>query len=114
MTAERSARKKVRIIPISLDNRPFRWRPFDSKCGIVPADAPCVFRGIKLGHLVKDLGVIFEGLKSMSEPFGDVDHLAVLRGELDGDVLLERWGRSPQIDEDVINTSRYTPHQLRF
>jgi hypothetical protein len=73
-----------------------------------------MFRGIKLGHLVEDFCVVLQGLESVGEIFWDVKHPPVFRGELDGEVLLERGRRRTQVDDGVKDRSRCTPHKLRL
>src|SRR6202021_3912468 len=81
---------------------------------IVPAYASSVFRRIALRHLVENLGVVLQRLEPMREIFRDVQHSSIFRGELHREILLERRRGWPQIDNDVINRSRSTPHQLCF
>lgn len=67
-----------------------------------------------LGHLIEDLGVVPQRLEPVRKPFRDEEHGAVLRGEFDGKILLERRGRRPQVDDDVINRSPGASYELRF
>ena len=73
-----------------------------------------MFPGKKLAHLVENFGVLLQRLEAVGKPFGDEEHGAVLRGKLDGKVLLERRRGRPQVNDDVINRSRGTPHELGF
>jgi len=48
-----------------------------------------MLRGMKLGHLIEDLGVVLQGLKAVGKLFRYVQHLSVSRGKLEPEMLLE-------------------------
>src|SRR5690349_21072212 len=105
---------EVRVASVSLDDDPFAKRPLNSEGRIVPADSTGILGRIILGHLVEDLGVVLQGLKPMREVFRDVQHLPVLRGELNAEMLPKCRRGGAQVDDDIIDRSDRTTYQLHF
>ena len=61
-------------VPIAFGNDgSFSIWPLDAECRVVIADARCALRLITGTHLIKELGVVFQGLKTVGETVGDID-----------------------------------------
>ena len=77
-----------------------QW-PRNPECWIIPPRAAAAVRGEELGHLVKYLGVIGQGLEAVREPLWDVEHSSSVFAQLNGDMLEARWRLEPEIHDDV-------------
>src|SRR5918992_3206845 len=95
--------QKIWVTPVPLGNGSLAGWPGDIESGVVPPHPAGVFGGVKLRHLVEDLGLVCQRLKPMGEAFGDVKHLAIVRRQFHSHPLREGRRIGPQVDDHVIN-----------
>ena len=81
---------------------------------VVVPNAAAEFWFVKVAHLIEDFGVIFKGLKAMSETDRNVEHLTVFGGELTRNPFSKSWRSRTDVNEDIENRSAYAPNDLRF
>jgi hypothetical protein len=77
----------------------------NSKSWIIPSDPSGALRGIELGHLVKDLGIVFQSLKSVGKLFGYVNHAKVRGCEVSPNPPGKGRRARSKVDDDVVNRS---------
>jgi hypothetical protein len=97
---------------IFLGNGTHRERPGDAKPGIIEADSAGMLGCIKLVHLVKNLGVVLEGLETVGEPGRDVESETVGSRKVNGFMLPSSGRVFAQIDNHIVYGAGYAPHQL--
>src|SRR5579862_64958 len=105
---------KIRIFSIAVQHDGIVDRPLDPECGIIPTYATTMLWGVERSHLVENFSVVFESHKTMSEVFGHIQHLVILAAERHRNILLERRRVWTKINDDVVNGSVCTAHQLRL
>lgn len=103
MSFQLASGTEIRISSVSLDDDPFANWPLNSEGWIVPADSTGILGRIILGHLIEDLGVVLESLKPVRKIFRDVQHLPVLSGKLNAEMLPKCRRGGTQVDDDIID-----------
>ena len=88
--------------------------PIYSKAGVVPGDASIAIRGVVIRTFILDDHIVRQRRKAVQESFRNPELRAVLRTQLDRDMLTIRWEKSlrPRIDGDIDDCSLGTPHEL--
>src|SRR4051812_24153482 len=103
---------EVRICPVAIGNDCGRLRPGDAKSGVVPPRATLSVGMIFPGHLVEQLAVWRERLKAVRYSARQIELLAVVGAQLDGEPTLERRGSRPHVDRDIEDGAHGATDQL--
>src|SRR5215469_17382719 len=69
---------------------------------------------MRFGHLVKDFGVVAQGLKTVCTTFRDIEHFPILLCKLDSKMLSKPWRLRPEIDDDIVDRTPIAAHHLNF
>lgn len=105
---------KIRVGLIAFKNYAFVRRPLNPKCRVIPTNAPRMIWDVELGHLIEDLGVVFQSLKSMGKAFRNVQRLAVVSRQYHCEMLLERRGSGTKVYDGVENRTASAAYELHF
>ena len=89
-------------------------RPAQAEVGIERRQAALLVGRVELADLVGRLGAVLEHLVAVREALGHVQRAAVLRAQLDRDVLEERRALRAQVDDDVDDRAARGAHELRL
>src|SRR5437667_4452942 len=95
-------------------DRTHRQRPFDPELWVIESQARRIARGVVVSHLIKNLGVILQSLKSMRESFRNVKRIPLFCGQRHRQVLAKRCRVLAQVNDHVMNGPTRAAHQLRF
>ena len=63
-------------------------------------------RRVVVAYLIRNLGVVGEGLVPVGTQLGDIERPAVLLVQLHGDVAEESLRTGPHVDHDVMDCTR--------
>src|SRR5215470_6676062 len=113
-SAGRLSWAKGRIVLVTVEDGPIIGWPRDSECRIVPADPARVLWGVRRRHLIGDLRVVLECLKSVRAALRHIDHAVILGAQENAHIAAKRWGGRSQIDDHVENRASRTADELRF
>ena len=84
----------------------------DAQRWISPVEAPVVSRRIDIINFIEDLSVGHQSAEPMGKTDGHEQLIAILRAQIDGQMLPKGRRGSAQIDDDIQNFSAQHSHEL--